>query len=226
MKVAVLFSGGKDSCMALMKAMKFHEIECLITIVSNNKESYMFHTPNIGITKIQSKAIKIPVIQQRTKGEEEKELDDLKEAIKKAKQKFKIKGIVTGAIRSIYQAKRVQKICKDLDLYCFNPLWLGNQIELLEEILRNKFEVVISGVFAYPLDEKLLGKKIDDNVIALLKSLQEKYLINPAGEGGEIETTVLNAPFFNKKIKIIDYKKKYSKNSGVFQIKRAILIRK
>src|SRR3989344_5688116 len=100
MKVAVLFSGGKDSCMALMKAMKFHKIECLITIVSNNKESYMFHTPNIGITKIQSKAIKIPVIQQRTKGEEEKELDDLKEAIKKAKQKFKIKGIVTGAIMS------------------------------------------------------------------------------------------------------------------------------
>ena len=83
MKLGVLFSGGKDSTIALHKAAKENKIACLITIISKNKESYMFHTPNINITKMQSEALGIPIINKDTKGNPEKELKDLEEAIKK-----------------------------------------------------------------------------------------------------------------------------------------------
>jgi uncharacterized protein (TIGR00290 family) len=86
--------------------------------------------------------------------------------------------------------------------------------------------VVISGVFAYPLDENWLGKQIDSNLISRLLDLQQKYSISPSGEGGEIETTVLDAPLFKKKIEILDYTSAARGNSGVFNINRARLVEK
>ena len=218
MKLALLFSGGKDSCLAMHYAMQEHEISCLISVVSENKESYMFHVPNIELTSVQAKAMQLPLIQQITKGEKEKELIDLKKAILEAKEKYNIQGIVTGAIRSAYQASRIQKICNELNLKCLNPLWLKPQTEVLQEVVDNKFEVIISGVFAYPFDESFLGKKIDKEMIAKLQEFNKKYKINEAGEGGEIETTVLDAPFFKNKIIIKDATTAFENYSGNYEI--------
>ena len=226
MKLGVLFSGGKDSCLALYKAMQKEEVVCLISIISKNPESFMFHVPNIHITQLQAQAIGLPLIRKITEGKKEEELKDLKSAIKEAKQKYRIEGIVTGAIESIYQASRIQKICNELDLWCFNPLWKRDQIELLKELIKNRFKVIISGVFAYPFDEKMLGMEINNKAIEILKKFEQDFEINPAGEGGEIETTVLDAPFFKKKIKILESEKKYEKNSGVLIIKKAELVEK
>jgi ABC transporter with metal-binding/Fe-S-binding domain ATP-binding protein len=226
MKVGILFSGGKDSTLALYKAKENHKIICLISIISKNKESYMFHVPNIELTKIQAKAICLPFVQRTTKGEKEKELEDLKKVLVLAKKKFKIEGIVTGAVKSNYQKTRLEKICKEINLKCFNPLWMKDQIELLNELLENNFEVIISGVFSYPLDQTFLGKTIDKEMINKLKQLEQEYKINPSGEGGEIETTVLDAPFFKKKIKIQDSDIEYKNNSGIFKIKKLKLVEK
>ncbi len=207
MKLGVLFSGGKDSTFATWIAKREgYEISCLISIASENKESYMFHTPSIDKTKKQAKAMNIPLIFKKTKGKKEDELKDLKSAIKKAKEKYKIEGVVTGAVESVYQASRIQKICNELNLECFNPLWQKNQFELLEDLLKNKFEIILVGVFAFPLDEKWLGKKIDKKFIEEMKKLNEKYKINPAGEGGEFETFVLNCPLFEKKLTVKNWK--------------------
>ena len=218
MKVGILLSSGKDSVLAMHRAVEKHEISCLITIVSENAESYMFHTPNINLATAQSECLEIPLLISNTKGEKEKELSDLKNVIKKAILKYKIQGIVTGAIASNYQASRIQKICDELKIECINPLWQIDQIELLKELIRKKFEVIIVGIFAYPFTEKWLGRKINEKTTEELKELWEKYKINPAGEGGEIETLVLNAPMFKKKISIKKSSKKYLDNSGVLKI--------
>jgi len=226
MKIGVLFSGGKDSCLALSKVMKEHEIACLISIISKNKESFMFHTPNIHMTKMQSEAIGIPLISVPTEGKKEDELKDLEKAINEAKRKYKVEGIVTGAVRSMYQSSRIERICKKLDLRCFNPLWLMDEIELLNEIVGSGIKAIISGVFAFPLEKEMLGKIIDKDLINKLAALQEKYEINPAGEGGELETTVLDAPFFKKKIVVDDFEINYENYSGVFKINKAKLVEK
>jgi len=89
-----------------------------------------------------------------------------------------------------------------------------------------KFKVIISGVFAYPLDKKWLGIEIDKKVIDRLILLQSKFGISPSGEGGEIETTVLDAPMFKRRIEITDSEIKARDNSGVFIIRQARLISK
>jgi diphthine-ammonia ligase len=226
MQLGVLFSGGKDSALALHYAAEKEEVVCLITLVSENKESYMFHTPNIDMTTLQAQALGLPQIVKKTRGKKEEELLDLEDAIALAVEKYKIEGVVTGAIESVYQAERVQRICNQLGLWCLNPLWKHDQKALLEELLEKKFTVIISGIFAYPLDEKWLGKQIDHKIIDNLIKLQQKYGISPSGEGGEIETTVFDAPLFKKKIEILDFCIEANGNSGVLKIKQSMLVPK
>jgi ABC transporter with metal-binding/Fe-S-binding domain ATP-binding protein len=226
MRVGVLFSGGKDSCLALQTSSSFHDVTCLISIVSENPESYMFHVPNISVTRRQAEAIGLPIVQRGTKGEKEKELEDLRIAVRTAKADFGLEGIVTGAVKSVYQSTRVQRICKQLGLWCFNPLWLKDEIELLNDVVNNRYEVIISGVFAFPLDREFLGNRLDDKMIQKLKRLKEDYGLSPAGEGGELETTVLDAPFFKERLEVLDYDVSYKDYSGVFRIKDVKLVRK
>ena len=223
MRLGVLFSGGKDSTLALHKAAEKEEVVCLITLVSENKESFMFHTPNIDITVLQAEAIGLPLIKKATKGKPEKELKDLEEAIAQAVNCFKIEGVVTGAVESAYQAKRIQSICNQLNISCFSPLWKKNQKALLEELVAKGFKVIISGIFAYPLDKSWLGKEVDNELIERLSLLGEEFGLSVAGEGGEIETSVLDAPLFKKKIEILGSTIEAKGNSGVFIIKKARL---
>jgi len=200
-RTAVLFSGGKDSGLALKYALEYTDVKVLITIISENDESYMFHIPNIRWTEKQAEAIGIPLIIQKTAGEKEKELKDLEKAIKKAIKDYKIEGVVTGAIESVYQASRVQTITNNLKIECFNPLWQKDQFELLNELIENKFEILIVGVFGEGLDS-ILGKTLNKSLIEELKKIHQKLKINPAGEGGEYESFILNAPYYKKPLKI------------------------
>jgi len=226
MRLGVLFSGGKDSTLALHLAAQKEQVVCLITVASKNKESYMFHTPNIDLTALQAQALGLPLVSVVTEGQKEEELSDLEKAIVEAKEKYQIDGVVTGAVESVYQASRVQRICNRLDVWCFNPLWKHDQKALLETLVARNFKVVISGIFAYPLDETWLGNQIDAAVIARLVQHQGQYGISPSGEGGEIETTVLDAPMFKRKIEILDSAIDAKGNCGVFIVKQARLVPK
>ncbi len=203
MKLGILFSGGKDSCYSAYLAKQAgHELTCLISILSENKESYMFHTPSISKALKQAEVMDVPLLVHKTKGIKEKELKDLENAIKLAIKKYGIQGIATGAIDSVYQASRIQKICDKLKIECFNPLWGKNEIEYLKELIKNKFKVILVGVFAYPLNEGWLGREINERFISEIEKLNQKYKIHLAGEGGEFETFVLNCPLFKKELKV------------------------
>ena len=216
---AVLFSGGKDSCYAAYLVKKQgYEIKCLISIFSENLDSFMFHTPSIEKVKEQAKVMNIPLLIQKTKGEKEKELSDLEKAIKSAKEKYKINFIVTGAIMSEYQKSRIQKICEKLELKCLNPLWQKDELEYLEELIKNKFKVIITGVSAYPLNSSWLGLEINNKFIEKVIDLNNKYKVNIAGEGGEFETFVISCPLFKKELKIKNKKISGEKNSWKMEI--------
>jgi ABC transporter with metal-binding/Fe-S-binding domain ATP-binding protein len=223
MRLGVLFSGGKDSAFACNLAGMRDEVVCLITIASGNKESYMFHTPNVNLARLQADACEIPLIEYETAGEKESELADLKAAIAEAKRTYDIAGVVSGAIMSVYQASRVQRICYELDLFCFNPLWYTDQREYMNKIIAGGFEILISGVFAYPLDEKLLGARVDERFMAALDRIAAKYKITLTGEGGEFETFTADAPFYKKRIVVDRASASCRNNNGLYTILEAHL---
>ena len=220
MKIAALVSGGKDSLYASYLASKEHELVCLVSLKSKNTASYMFHVPNIELTKLQAGAIGLPIIFKETKGEKEKELKDLKKAIEFAVDKYAAEGLVSGALYSEYQKKRIDNICKELGIKSLAPLWHRDAEEYLKELVKAGFEVIITAIAAEGLDKSYLGAKIDKNMIEKLKTKN----INIAFEGREAETFVLKCPLFNKKIEIKRAKIKMEKEYiGQYIIEDAVL---
>ena len=195
LKIAALYSGGKDSAYALWWALnQGWDVKYLVNVVSKNKESYMFHVPNVELTELVSESTGIPLIRVNTTGEKEKEVLDLKKALKK----LDIEGVVSGALASEYQRTRIDHICEELNIKSFAPLWHKDQ-ELILRDTSKFFEFKIVSVSAYGLGREYLGKTINEKNIEELLKIMEKYGINKAFEGGEAETFVFDAPFFNKK---------------------------
>lgn len=226
MKVAVLFSGGKDSTMALYQALENNEdVRYLLSMRSSNDESYMFHVPNIHLTEMLAKALEIPIIIADTLGVKEAELQDLKREFKKLKD-LGVECIYTGALYSTYQKSRIEKLGKEVGLKIISPFWHVDELEYMKKIVDLGFEVIISGVFAEGLDESWLGRTIDLPAIEELEKLNKKYYINIAFEGGEAETLVLDGPIFKKRINILEADKKWNGDSGVYIIEDADVVDK
>ncbi len=227
MRVAVLFSGGKDSTYALYLAKKQnHQVISLVTIKPKNPDSYMYHSLNTDLTRQMAEAADLPLVIAETKGEKEKELKELKQVLADLKKQKKIEGVVAGAVASNYQKERLEKICKGLKLKLIVPLWHKNQEQLLKEILKEKFTVIVTGIYAGGLKEEWIGKELDKKNIEKLIQLSKKFRFSLIGEGGELETLVIDCPLFKKKLKIVDAEKKWDGMRGEFIINKVELARK
>jgi predicted ATP pyrophosphatase (TIGR00289 family) len=223
MDVAILFSGGKDSTMALYNALEEKEdVKYLLSMKSKNDESYMFHVPNIHLTDLLAEALDIPIMSVETDGVKEEELEDLRHAFENLKG-LGIEAIYTGALYSVYQKSRIEKLGLEVGLKIISPYWHVDELEYMCSIVSLGFKVIICGVAAWGLDESWLGRVIDDKTIDELVDLNEKYQINIAFEGGEAETLAIDGPIFKRRIKILKDRKEWHLDSGVYIIEDAIL---
>lgn len=222
MKLAALISGGKDSSFAIYRALQEgHIVTDLVTIVPENEDSYMFHSANIHLTELISEACGIPLTSVASSGVKEKELDDLKEAL----SRVKVDGVAVGAIASEYQASRVQRICDELGLSMHAPLWHNEPEPILREMI-GSMDIRIVKVAAGGMDGSWLGRRFDEKLIEDLLALNRKYRVHIAGEGGEYETLVLDAPYYKKRINLIETDKVWKVDHGMMRVIRAELGRK
>ncbi|MDE1869420.1 MAG: diphthine--ammonia ligase [Candidatus Micrarchaeota archaeon] len=219
---ACLFSGGKDSTLALHKVVEQGtQIDLLITVQAENEYSYMFHHPNIDATRLQADALGIPQIIVKTKGLKEEELIEMEEAF----VENEVKLIVSGAIASTYQKERIERIAKKLNIKSLTPLW-GIKADVEYAELIGKYDAIVTQVSAEGLDQSFLGAKIDNELVARLRQVFEKYKINMLFEGGEAETYVLDAPLFKKKVVIDKAEQVWDGKVGRYLIEKAHLVDK
>jgi ABC transporter with metal-binding/Fe-S-binding domain ATP-binding protein len=227
LKIAVLFSGGKDSNFALWCLMhQGFEVSSLITVVPKFSYSYMFHYPNVKWAKLQAEALNLPINFIKVKGEKREELKSFSSQLKDLKEKLNFEGLAFGAVASEYQKNNLELICEELKIASYAPLWMKNQESLLIEEVDSGFEIIITACMAKGLNKAWLGKIIDKNTLQKLIDLSKKHGFNLIFEGGEAETFVLNAPTFKRKIKILESEVKWMKDSGFLTIKKAKLIDK
>jgi diphthine-ammonia ligase len=217
--IAALYSGGKDSTLAIHRmAEQGKKPELLLSAVSDNDFSFMFHKPNIKFTALQAEAMGINHVFFSTKGEKEVELGDLEKAF----VDNNVTELITGAVASVYQRDRINVICKKLGIKHHAPIWGMDPLSELKEI-SEKFNAIIISVSAEGLDGSFLGKRIDGGTIEKLIKVNHRYKINLSFEGGEAESFVLDAPLFKKSIRIVKAHNVLSGSHGTYVIDEAIL---
>jgi len=225
MKLAALFSGGKDSTYAIYLAKKLHHsVEVLLTLYPHSSESHLLHHPNITFTSLQSESMKIPqLVEEISSTDAETEFKKLEKLIILAKENYSIEGIVHGGILSKYQKDNFSRICERNNLEIISPLWNKNPESYMKELLEENFEYIISSVSSDGLDNSWLGKIIDKSGLQHLKNLQSKFEFNLNFEGGEAETFVINCPLFEKPLFIQDSSTEWDGYRGRFEILEAKL---
>lgn len=226
MKVAVLFSGGKDSCLALWYAIhQGWDVMTLISAYPKNRDSWMFHYPAIALTKLQAQSMDLPLVVVETSGEKDKELEDLAACLVDIKELLGVEAVVSGVVASEYQRMRVDGICNRIGLRNFTPLWLKDPEFLIRLQIELGFEIVITAVMAQGFSESWLGRRLDMDCLQDILHLNQKYGVHVSGEGGEYETLVTFSPLFKRKIMITEADREWDSGSlhGILDIKRAEL---
>ncbi len=223
MRVACLFSGGKDSTYSAYLAMqRGWEVTSLLTIRPADPESMMFHVPNLSVTALQAEAMGLPLLEQASEPGEEGELDALRQVFRRAD----VDGVVVGAIASDYQHSRVNRIAAELGLRTFAPLWRHDPTQLVHDYVAAGMRVVFSSVSADGFDASWLGRAWDAKTAEDLLELHRTHGIHPCGEGGEFETLVLDAPCFSETIEVLEATPIWQRTSGVWRVDRAQLAEK
>ncbi|MSS85835.1 MAG: ATP-binding protein [Thaumarchaeota archaeon] len=220
MKLACLFSGGKDSTYAIHLAKKQgHDVVCLLSVFPKSEESHLLHYPNLKWTELQSLSLKIPQLIIHSNSDEiNDELIAIEKLLQNAKDEFKIDGLVHGGIKSKFQKEKFENLCTKLNLISIAPLWDLEPKKYMNELLDSNFHFMMITVSSDGLDEQWLGKLILKSDIEILNNLSDKFGFNLNFEGGESETFVIDCPLFSNPIKINKFTKNWDGYRGRFEI--------
>jgi diphthine-ammonia ligase len=227
-KLAALYSGGKDSTFAISRAQEIgHRVVCLITMHPIADDSTLFHYPNSWVTEFLADAMQIPIVGFQVSGRsKEDEITALEEAIVQVKSLYGIDGIVHGGISSNYQKQAFEQICVRQGIAVVAPLWNSDPDRYISELVNQGFHIIIAGVSTMGLDKKWLGRELDKESIAKLVSIGKKCGFNLTFEGGEAETLVIDCPLYRKKLQINAAKPYWDGQRGIFEILDVVLVEK
>lgn len=224
MRVACLFSGGKDSNYALSWAMgEGMQVSHLVTVYSEDPDSYMYQTAGIELAELAAVAVGIPQVKVWTRGIEGEEVQDLKEVLDTLVESEDIEGIVSGALRSEYQRSRIGAICSDLGVECLSPVWHKDAEVHLRTVIGQGYDILVVAVSAEGLGREWLGKRLDAAAVEELKAVRDRHGINIDGEGGEFETMVLDAPHYRSRVVVDETEVVWRRDSGRIVVRKAHL---
>lgn len=222
MRLASLYSGGKDSAFSLYTAEQSgHEVPYIVNIVPEDKASWIFHTPNLNCVPLFAESMGKELVVGHSTGEEDSDMQGLHDAL----DGLDVDGVVSGAVWSDYQWDRMNIVCGDLGLKFYAPMWRKDQDMLLDEIINSGIKAVIVGYYAEGFDESWLGRPIDAECARDLKKLREKYGISIMGEGGEYESMTLDAPMYSRGFSIGGAEKDLERNSGTLRVSSLVPLR-
>ncbi|MEM2439796.1 MAG: diphthine--ammonia ligase [Candidatus Bathyarchaeia archaeon] len=214
MKVAVSWSGGKESNLACFKAMESHyEVSLLVTFLWET--SPLLHHP-LELMELQSKALAVPYIKMLVKPPH---FEGYKKVLLNLVEKYGIEGVVTGDVyvTDEYHGDWMKKVCDEVNLKLIRPLWAAPPRNILSELVSRGFKAMFTSVKNTWFSEDWLGRVLDDACISELMELEKKFGIDPCGERGEYHTMVIDAPMFKEAIEILEFKKEMLGSSYILK---------
>jgi diphthine-ammonia ligase len=202
-KVFVSWSGGKDCCLSLYRAIKSGmDVRYLANMVTQDGKRSCSHGINAAVIKKQAEALGITIAQRPTTG------DNYEAVFTDTLKGFKKEGITGGVFGDIdFNAHRewIERVCGNAGMTPHLPLWLEDQGKLMEEFIDAGFKSIVVAVKSDLLGQEALGRIIDRKFLAYIAGLKKN--ITPCGEAGEFHSLVIDGPVFKKQLVIKESEK-------------------
>ncbi len=200
MKIGCSWSGGKDSCYALMKVLRDeHELKALVNMMNENGKISRSHGLPLSVLQQQATAMQVPLYVQPTSWNEYQL--HFVQTLQKIKQDHKVEAMVFGDIDLQEHRNWEEMVCQKAGLNALLPLWKQDRKKLVMEMLDAGIKSMIVSCNS-TMGEKFLGRMITPNLVAELEAIG----VDVCGENGEFHTVVINCPLFNKEIELPSYK--------------------
>ncbi len=225
MKLASLFTGGKDSVYAIHLARRQgHDVACLLTVLPESEDSHLLHHPSLSWTRLQAESMNMPQMCARSASvQTDAEVEALGGLLEDAKAMFGIQGVVHGGIMSRFQREKFESLCRNHNLSLVSPVWGIPPERYMRDLLDSDLVFIITAVSSDGLDDDWLGRTISGPDIALLADLSKRFGFNMNFEGGEAETFVTDCPLFSHPVRINHAQKIWDGYRGRFEIADAEL---
>lgn len=196
MSILCSWSGGKDSCFALMQAVKSgYAPKVLLNVLNEEGKISRSHGIPSAILQAQATAAGLP-IHLISSSWQDYELN-FTGALSQLKERYQLSHAVFGDIDLQPHRDWEEKVCANAGLTAVLPLWQQNRKELVIQMLNSGIETMIVSCNSV-MGERFLGKKISIELIDELEALG----VDACGENGEFHTLVLNCPLFTHAISV------------------------
>lgn len=199
MRVLSLLSGGKDSVAAIEVAQGFGwDVVGALVLRPAADDAWMFHTPALDVVQGVADCLGIPLLEVPVRSGEEFEVPDLQAGVQAALARWPAEGLVSGALASEYQRVRIEGVGHRLGLKTFTPLWHKDVPTYMASLLAGGYDIRFSRTAADGVPNAWCGTRLDAARVAAM--VAHKARPHVAGEGGEYETLVVDAPHFRRRL--------------------------
>jgi len=180
----ILYSTGKDSHLALCKALSFYKtFDILINLPENPFDVYFQQVPE-----------EVVVLHEKAWGKEFIKVreENYEVALRKLLRSTKAKLILSGVLYSAFQNRVLNEVAFDLGKEVASPNWLVGLEDYIPQYKSCGIKAIVTKVSAYGLGMEDVGKEVTE--------MFDKPNKNPLGEGGEYDSLVLESKIMPKKM--------------------------
>ena len=196
MNISCSWSGGKDSCYALMIALgQQHKLSAIVNMMNENGVISRSHGLPMKVLQQQADALQVPLIAQPTSWNDYQ--THFISTLQKLKADFSVDAMVFGDIDLQQHRDWEEMVCAKAKLQAMLPIWKKNRPALVQQMLDEGIEAMIVSCNTQ-MGEHFLGKTLSAELVSELETLG----VDVCGENGEYHTVVINCPLFKNRIEL------------------------
>lgn len=190
------WSGGKDSCYALMQAMREgYTPAILLNVLNEEGKISRSHGIPSSILEAQARAAGIPLHCISSSWQEYEQ--HFTHALRTLKEKYSLTHAVFGDIDLQPHRDWEEKVCAHAGLIALLPLWQQDRMQLVMDMLKAGIVTMIVSCNE-TMGERFLGRLMTPALADELETMG----IDPCGENGEFHTLVLDCPLFSNIVQV------------------------